>query len=538
MDRYVVEVAAIDCKMMVERLRKAKPVERITLDIKSVDKADITSFNKADLILAPGKLSAADMDIIFKNKASYAQVIIVIDKVDEAVLEDDEFIEKFYDVWTLENPILDYRIHATMKKLRLTMDYELSGKHLTTLIDSVPDLIWFKDTRGSHMSVNQSFCETINKTKEQIKDRGHCYIWDLDPAEYEQGEYVCMETEDVVIEEQGTFLFDEKVKIRDEMRQLKTYKSAIVGRRGETIGTVGIARDVTDIWNSHEEFKTLLNRLPYAIMIVTQDYGFVSINEKFEELFGEKPIENHEFGLFEFSMTYFKEDITRMEEENSSFKVAMMVEGEQRYYGIDKVAIHDMFDKLSGFFYIIKDETEAYRYEEKLKAMSETDELTQLYNRKAMRNYFDMNTELLFQENHSMAICMLDLDYFKQYNDYYGHVSGDKVLKQFGVILHEIRDRYGVFVARYGGEEFMMIANSMSEDEVKEVADMCMSKLTAYQIPHDKSSISDVVTVSIGIAYYDSPVDRKISEVIAESDMALYEAKTNGRNRYEIRSIK
>ena len=88
-------------------------------------------------------------------------------------------------------------------------DAVLNQKYLDTLIDNLPDLIWFKDARGSHLKVNHSFCQAVNKTKSQIEGRGHYYVWDLDPDEYANGEYVCLESEEIVLNKKETCLFDE-----------------------------------------------------------------------------------------------------------------------------------------------------------------------------------------------------------------------------------------------------------------------------------------------------------------------------------------
>jgi diguanylate cyclase (GGDEF)-like protein len=95
------------------------------------------------------------------------------------------------------------------------------------------------------MKVNESFCRAVNKTHDQIRGRGHYYIWDLDPEEYAKGEFICMESEDEVMEKKETCIFDEHVKIGDEMRQFTTYKSPLFDLDGSVMGTVGVANDVT-----------------------------------------------------------------------------------------------------------------------------------------------------------------------------------------------------------------------------------------------------------------------------------------------------
>ena len=114
------------------------------------------------------------------------------------------------------------RFNRLLEHLRLEKDDRFIRTCLNTTINSIPDLIWFKDLRGSHEMVNDAFCHAVGKTKQDIQGRGHYYIWDLEPEEYATGEYVCLETEEEVLRQRKTCLFDEKVKSNHGLRQFKT----------------------------------------------------------------------------------------------------------------------------------------------------------------------------------------------------------------------------------------------------------------------------------------------------------------------------
>ena len=118
---------------------------------------------------------------------------------------------------------------------------------LHTAINMLPDLIWFKDVKGSHLKVNDAFCECVAKEKSDVEGRGHYYIWGLTEEMYKKGEFVCLETEQAVLEKRCTCVFDEQVQDQNgKLRELKTWKAPLFDRDGEElIGTVGIARDVT-----------------------------------------------------------------------------------------------------------------------------------------------------------------------------------------------------------------------------------------------------------------------------------------------------
>ena len=140
-----------------------------------------------------------------------------------------------------------FRFMRWQQTYKMSKDYWQTKTYLDTAINSVPHMIWYKDKTGAHMKVNDFFCKTVNKTMEQIEGRGHYYIWDIQPDEYAKGEFICMESEFEVMDKRETCIFDEDVKIGDEMRKLKTYKSPLFDLDGSVMGTVGVALDVTDV---------------------------------------------------------------------------------------------------------------------------------------------------------------------------------------------------------------------------------------------------------------------------------------------------
>lgn len=130
-------------------------------------------------------------------------------------------------------------------RLKEAKDHWLCRNYWETTINMLPDMIWYKDKIGAHLEVNDAFCKAVGKTKEDIRGRGHYYIWGLTPDEYSQGEYVCLETETEVMQAGKPCVFDEQVKSEKGLRRLKTYKAPIFDENGDVLGTVGVARDVT-----------------------------------------------------------------------------------------------------------------------------------------------------------------------------------------------------------------------------------------------------------------------------------------------------
>lgn len=137
---------------------------------------------------------------------------------------------------------LAYYMNRLFKAMKLEADYRKLKICFETAFDSLPEMTWFKDVRGSHLAVNKKFCEIVGKDKSQIYKRGHYYIWDITPEEYAEGEYVCMESEEVVMDARKTCVFEEEVKLPDgTTKQYMTYKSPLIDKDGTLFGTCGIA---------------------------------------------------------------------------------------------------------------------------------------------------------------------------------------------------------------------------------------------------------------------------------------------------------
>lgn len=165
-----------------------------------------------------------------------------------------------------------------------------------------------------------------------------------------------------------------------------------------------------------------------------------------------------------------------------------------------------------------------------LKKLSLEDELTNVNNRRALRLFIDNIFKQVPKET-SISIIMMDIDNFKSYNDKYGHVNGDEVLKKVSSKLNETVRGAKDFVARYGGEEFVYIALQTDESEIYKIANEIREKIYNLKITHEYSEVSKYVTASLGIATVLPDNTASIYECIQNADIALYQAKYEGKNR-------
>jgi diguanylate cyclase (GGDEF)-like protein len=165
-----------------------------------------------------------------------------------------------------------------------------------------------------------------------------------------------------------------------------------------------------------------------------------------------------------------------------------------------------------------------------LKKLSLEDELTNVNNRRALGIFID-NIIKHVPIDTPISIIMMDIDNFKSYNDKYGHVNGDEVLKKISSKLNETARGAKDFVARYGGEEFVYIALQTDENEIYEIANEIKEKIYDLKITHEYSEVSNYVTASLGIATVIPDNTTSIYECIQNADIALYKAKYDGKNR-------
>ncbi|MBR2066894.1 MAG: GGDEF domain-containing protein [Solobacterium sp.] len=168
---------------------------------------------------------------------------------------------------------------------------------------------------------------------------------------------------------------------------------------------------------------------------------------------------------------------------------------------------------------------EAVMENERLQERADTDALTGLANRYAMNDYLDAAYEKASIEKKSLAIGVIDVDYFKEYNDLYGHQAGDVCLNAIAGSLRRIAKQEDIFCARYGGDEFVLIIEDATEDKIKKIADGLREDISSSKILHKGSHIVDYITVTQGYCS-DIPNEKtKLWDFFMEADKALYSLK-------------
>ncbi len=262
-------------RKVFEIIKGMSPLVHFTHEFSESSRPDAVLAAKADVILA----DLQDMDVLeavetlLSAKRGETELILLADK-DQTLLLTDKLAE-IKDIWTM--PMSDdeirFRFLRWQQTCKMGKDFWETSHFLEATINNVPNLIWYKDKKGIHTKVNDSFCRTVNKTKEQVQGRGHPYIWDV-----EHDDPACIESELEVMNTKKTCVSEEIVKTGDGTRSLRTYKSPLYDLDGSVMGTVGVAIDVTqehiyeqEIIQKNHTLETIFTTMDCGVMTHSMD---------------------------------------------------------------------------------------------------------------------------------------------------------------------------------------------------------------------------------------------------------------------------
>ena len=432
------------------------------------------------------------------------------------------------------------------EKLKVIFNTSPDAKLITRMLD------------GSFLDVNKGFIQMTGYSREEILTQSSLSleVWESS----QERELFLKELNENLEIENKEFVFRRK----NGSNFVGLLSSRIITTDGDK-QIVSVIHDITnrkkaeqEIRESKELYLSIINSSPDDITIAQMDGSILMVSPAGKKMFG------FEANVDELSLNLNIMDFLDPEfREKARDKQMKMLQGEvfgpSEYMGIrldgtkfdievNTAFIRDIEGKPIKIVLAIRDISERKEAEAKIqelilqleieknaeKVNSITDSLTGIANRR----YFDeiLNKEFyrLKRSGAPLSLIMLDVDYFKKYNDTYGHLAGDNCLKQIGNILKNSVGRVYDSVTRYGGEEFGIILPETSLEGAITLAESIKKSVEDLKIIHEKSEINEYITVSLGVTTLSTVDIESVEEIIERADKALYRAKSNGRNRVEI----
>jgi polar amino acid transport system substrate-binding protein len=290
---------------------------------------------------------------------------------------------------------------------------------------------------------------------------------------------------------------------------------------------------------SENKFRTLFQYATVGVALIDKDGHPAMANRALQEMLGYNEDELKGMSFHEFthpddiplSDTLFKE-LMAGKRDHFKMEKRYITKSDDEVWGSLGVSIlRHSGDSTATIIATIEDITERKKAEQILIEQSTTDNLSTLANRRLFDEFLGKEWRRSARYQSDFSIIMLDIDYFKSFNDHYGHPAGDNCIRKIGTAIKAIVKRPGDLAARYGGEEFSIILPSTDITGAMAIATQIKKSINALAIPHDQSEISDHVTVSIGIASAVATANSRHQELLEQADQALYTAKREGRNR-------
>lgn len=460
----------------------------------------------ADIIIC----SPDDLDILRKKARQGSKIVCCLEQEEEEAFQ-REHMDGVSDIWLF--PLARARTELRLNHLIAeTHAAELDAMHLAwleTLMDSVPDMVWFKDVDGVHLKVNKAFCTACGKTRKMVEGQKHNYIWNASDGG-------CSDSENEVMRTGKLGIFNEIIQIGNKKRQLRTCKAPIY-QKDKIFGTIGVAHDITNILNLNLEIEIFIEAMPFPLAMLDKEGVITHLNTHFLQFFGEKKQDMIGTSYEDWKDWAFDQEPSPL---NGEIFLRVRQDENKRLVSVTETDLVDVFNNVLGKVCVFRDVTAEKDLERHVWKNANQDMLTGLYNRHALNNFAKK------QQSAPLHLIYIDLDNFKSVNDTFGHKAGDDILKKIAEMLKNVFRED--FIARLGGDEFLVcVSRDASVEELEAQADILQKDVNSWLKETDNYK---QVSLSFGIRP-DIGERPAIEQMIREADSAMYSAKKAGKGR-------
>lgn len=330
---------------------------------------------------------------------------------------------------------------------------------------------------------------------------------------------------------------------------LETSGIPLFDENGQFTGYRGTDRDISQLGERVLQLESIYQNTPLALCVIDRAGRLTKANKAMGELFGESEemlVGKYLKEILPEWHQLFQQDFIQLDSGAEITSKELFLFG--RYFYIKPLAVYDAGGHVAGISAAWMDITDRKLAEQQLASANqillqyaERDHLTGLFNRRYMDERLGYEITRAQREGQPLSVCMADIDFFKRYNDTYGHQAGDRVLRDVaGALAGGLRPDDSV--SRYGGEEFLVMLPNTGAEGALAVAERLRERVMALNIAHETSPIGGVLTISLGVMTWDSPIhvcsiqsnNDIAADLISRSDAALYQAKQQGRNRVAV----
>ena len=487
-------------------------------------------------------------DLLSRQSAAYAKKMAdrVVQTRKPVTFEDkrdDQFFQdRIYPVFGADEQVerlAVFSINIT-ERVRTEASLRKSEENYRDLFENVSDFLYSHDLQGNLKEANLAFRTNFGYTEDDVKQRN---IRDIMPERHrkEFDDYM----RDILKDEKHEGLM--RVVAKDGSERIVEYKNSIISGPEGPVGVRGSARDITEtirdkreLANSEERFQQVVENAQEWVWEMDVSGLYTYANSVVEKIIGYKPAEIaiikyfYDFFLPE-EKEEFKQFAFRSFKKKQSFRDRIYrnlhKNGEIVWLQTSGVPILGPKGNLLGYRGVTADITKQKKTESELMRLSYFDGLTGIANRRYFEDIAGREWRRALREESPFSLLMGDIDYFKKYNDTYGHLEGDECLRKVAAVLKDNLKRPGDMIARFGGEEFVILLPDTDARNATTVAEMLRSSVEKLGVEHIESLVSDVVTISLGVASTIPSEDISLSYLISNADRALYRAKKAGRNR-------